>query len=217
MQHQLFTLLLCRDFWFRFEISGLDGIDSWGPMPELSQQVTGTWKHFCSRRQVVRIFWKFTNWAESNIGYEETSAKRSAGFEERRNKQLILTLILLMWRTEWTPNSIPKYVYIQQDATLHSLFISGNFSTCFGWYFHPSSETHTTVSTASGICHTVTAICRYRGRVGTSLSVLWMAYATHSTQLCTNDTVCNAASSVHTVSFVHSCFAGKCILTGSKE
>jgi ribosomal protein L40E len=31
--------------------------------------------------------------------------------------------------------------------------------TCFGWYFHPSSGAHTTVSTASGICHnTVTAI-----------------------------------------------------------
>jgi hypothetical protein len=26
------------------------------------------------------------------------------------------------------------------------------------------------VSTASGICHTVTAICRYRGRVGTGVS-----------------------------------------------
>jgi len=25
--------------------------------------------------------------------------------------------------------------YIQQDATLRSLFISGNCSTCFGWYF----------------------------------------------------------------------------------
>jgi hypothetical protein len=90
MQHQLFTLLLCRDFWSRFEISGLDGIDSWGPMPELSQQVTGTWKHSCSRTQVIRIFWRVKNWAESNIGFEETSAKRSAGFEERRNKQLIL-------------------------------------------------------------------------------------------------------------------------------
>jgi hypothetical protein len=32
------------------------------------------------------------------------------------------------------------------------------------------------VSTASGICHTVTAICRYHGRVGTGLSVLWVAY-----------------------------------------
>jgi hypothetical protein len=28
---------------------------------------------------------------------------------------------------------------------------------------------------------TVTAICSYRGRVGTDLSVLWVAYATHST------------------------------------
>ena len=52
-----------------------------------------------------------------------------------------------------------KYIpiYIQQDATLHSLFITGNCSTCFGWYFHPSSGAHTTESTASGICHTVTA------------------------------------------------------------
>ena len=83
----------------------------------------------------------------------------------------------LMWRIGWALNSIPIYSYIQQDATLHSLFISGNCSTCFGWYFHPSSGAHTTVSTASGICHTVTAICRYRGRVGTGLSVLWVAYA----------------------------------------
>jgi hypothetical protein len=36
------------------------------------------------------------------------------------------------------------------------------------------------LSTASGIYHIVTAICRYRGRVGTGLSVLWVAYATHS-------------------------------------
>jgi hypothetical protein len=52
-------------------------------------------------------------------------------------------------------------LYIQQDETLHSLFISGNCSTCFGWYHHPTSGGQTTVSTASGICHTVTATCRY--------------------------------------------------------
>jgi drug/metabolite transporter (DMT)-like permease len=85
--------------------------------------------------------------------------------EFRLSHCLILTLILVMWRIWWAPNSIP--IYIQQDATLHSLFISGNCSTCIGWYFHLSSGAHTTVSTASGICHTVTAICRYRGRVGT--------------------------------------------------
>jgi len=55
-------------------------------------------------------------------------------------------------------------IYIQEDATLYSLFISGNCCTCLGWYLHPSSGAQTTVSTASGICHTVTAICRYSGR-----------------------------------------------------
>jgi len=39
----------------------------------------------------------------------------------------------------------------------------------------------TNVSTASGICHAVTATCRYRGRDGTGLNVLWVAYATLST------------------------------------
>jgi hypothetical protein len=86
-----------------------------------------------------------------------------------------------MWRIGRAPNSISIYSYIQQNATSHSLFISGNCSICFMWYFHPSSGAHTTLSTESGICHTVTAICRYRGRVGTSLSVLWVAHATHST------------------------------------
>ena len=41
--------------------------------------------------------------------------------------------------------------------------LSGNCSTCFGWYLHPSSGAQTTVSTASGICHTITATCRYTG------------------------------------------------------
>jgi len=42
--------------------------------------------------------------------------------------------------------------------------LSRKCSTCFGWYHHPSSGAQTTVSTASGICHTVTATCRYSGR-----------------------------------------------------
>jgi hypothetical protein len=45
----------------------------------------------------------------------------------------------------------------------------------------PSPKAQTTVSTASGICQTVTATCRYRERVGTGLSVLWVLYTTHST------------------------------------
>jgi len=36
-------------------------------------------------------------------------------------------------------------------------------------------EHKTTVSTASRICQTVTATCCHRGRVGTGLSVLWVA------------------------------------------
>jgi hypothetical protein len=74
------------------------------------------------------------------------------------------------------PCIISIFQYISYKMQCHSLFISGNCSTCFGWYFYPSSRAHTTVSTASGICHTVTAICRYRGRVGTGLNVLWVAY-----------------------------------------
>jgi hypothetical protein len=79
-----------------------------------------------------------------------------------------------MWRIR-RANNIPTY--IEQDVKLHSLFISGNCSTCFECYIHPSLGAHTTVSTASGILQTVTATCRYCGRVGTGLSVLWVAYA----------------------------------------
>jgi hypothetical protein len=71
-----------------------------------------------------------------------------------------------MWKIGWAANSIPIYSYIQQDATLHTLFITENFSTCFGWYFHPSSGAHTAVSTALAICHTVTFICRSECAVG---------------------------------------------------
>jgi hypothetical protein len=85
-----------------------------------------------------------------------------------------------MWRIGWA-NIIP--IYIQQNATFQDLCIFGNCSTCFGWYFYPLSEAHTSVSTAFGICHTVTAICRYRERVGTGLSVLWVAYHSQHTQI----------------------------------
>jgi hypothetical protein len=77
--------------------------------------------------------------------------------------------------------SIFQYMCICNKIQRYSLFIFGKCSTYFGWYFRPSSGAHTTVSTASGICHAVTAICRYRVRDGTGLSVLWVASATHST------------------------------------
>jgi hypothetical protein len=55
-----------------------------------------------------------------------------------------------------------------QQLRFTQFILSGNCSTSFGWYQHPSSGAHTTVSTAFDICHTVTATCRYRGKVGTS-------------------------------------------------
>jgi hypothetical protein len=53
-------------------------------------------------------------------------------------------------------------VYLYLETALH---VSGGTST----HHQDCIRLYTTVSTASGICHTVTAICRYRGRVGTGL------------------------------------------------
>jgi len=56
-------------------------------------------------------------------------------------------------------------IYFQQDATLHSLLISGKLFYMFRVVFPPIiRSTHTTVSTASGTCQTVTATCRYSGK-----------------------------------------------------
>jgi hypothetical protein len=49
---------------------------------------------------------------------------------------------------------------------------------------HGESLKSRTVSTASGICHTINAICCYHGTVRTALSVLWVVYTTHSTCAC---------------------------------
>src|SRR5215475_9624408 len=80
------------------------------------------------------LSWKSWNWFECAVG----------GIRHPQHTQTIL-------------------IYIQQDATLHSLFylITAH---------HPSSGAQTTLSTASGICYAVNAICSYRGRAGTGLS-----------------------------------------------
>jgi hypothetical protein len=67
-----------------------------------------------------------------------------------------------------------KYIplYNQQNATLHSLFISGNCCTYFGWYLHPSPGAHTTVSYSIWYWSECIANFRYRGRVGTAVSAL---------------------------------------------
>jgi hypothetical protein len=65
-------------------------------------------------------------------------------------------------------------LYIQQDAMLHSLFYLETALHVSGGTITHHQERKTTVSTASGIFHTVTGICRCRGRVGTGLRVLWL-------------------------------------------
>jgi hypothetical protein len=72
---------------------------------------------------------------------------------------------------QYISNKMQRYtVYLYLETALH---VSGGTST--------HNQERKQLSTASGICHTVTAICRYRGRVRTGLSMLWVAYATHST------------------------------------
>ena len=56
----------------------------------------------------------------------------------------------------WTQNNYSNTFPTRCNVT-QFIFLSGNCSTCFGWYHHPSSGAQTTVSTASGICHTGTA------------------------------------------------------------
>ena len=54
-------------------------------------------------------------------------------------------------------------IYIQQDATLHILvYLETALQASGGTITH--HQEYTTVSTASGIGHTVTATCRYSGR-----------------------------------------------------
>ena len=70
-------------------------------------------------------------------------------------------------------------MYIQQDATLHSLFYLETDLRVSG-----ATITHHQERKQLYLRHLVfvtplTAICRYRGRVGTGMSVLWVA--THST------------------------------------
>jgi len=67
-------------------------------------------------------------------------------------------------------------MYVQQDATLHSLFYLEAALHFSGGTTTHNQERKQTVSTASGICHTITATCRCRGRVGTRLAVLWVVY-----------------------------------------
>ena len=57
--------------------------------------------------------------------------------------------------------NITQYIYFWKTA----LHVSGGIST--------HHQERTTVFTVSGTCQTVTATCRYCGRVGNGLNVVW--------------------------------------------
>jgi hypothetical protein len=67
-------------------------------------------------------------------------------------------------------------IYFQQDATLHSLFISGKLLYMFR-VVSPTiiMSTHNCIYSIWYLS-TVTATCRYCGRIGTGLSVVWELY-----------------------------------------
>jgi len=88
----------------------------------------------------------------------------------------------------WAPNIKTCCNIYPTRCNVTQFILSGNCSTCFGWYLHPSSRAQTTVATAPGTCHTVTTTCRYRGRVETGLNVLWVAYASSSNGV--TNTIC---------------------------
>ena len=69
-------------------------------------------------------------------------------------------------------------IIVQEDVTIYSLFISVNCSTCFGWYLHPSSGVHITVTTASGTGQNT----RYR-----HLPRSWKSWNSRVTVICTPD------------------------------
>ena len=70
----------------------------------------------------------------------------------------VLKFGCIMWVPPEHSNIYPTRCNVTQ------FILSGNCSTCFGWYHHPSSGGQTPVSTGSGICQTVTATCCYSGR-----------------------------------------------------
>ena len=84
----------------------------------------------------------------------------------RNNALHDLTLIKIIVSHFVSTGSFYSNTYLTK-CNFTQFILPGNCSTYFGWYLHPSSGAQTTVSTASSISHTVTVICRYRGRVVT--------------------------------------------------
>ena len=102
-------------------------------------------------------------------------------------------------------------IYFQQDATLHSLFISGKLLYMLRVVSPPIISSAHNCIYSIWYLSTVTSTCRYCGRIGTGSSVVWELYWSvlvrlqphqnisvqfpHSTQIISNYSTIAAGSS----------------------
>jgi hypothetical protein len=107
--------------------------------------------------------------------YLETALRVSRGNSTHHQERIQLYIQHLVFVT---PLLLPA-------ANVTQFILSGNCSTCFGWYLHPSSGAQTTVSTASGICHTVIATCRYSSKH--TVNAVWQTPDAAYTVVCAPD------------------------------
>jgi hypothetical protein len=97
---------------------------------------------------------------------------------------LLLAAIYFIWKLLYMFRVVPPFIIRSANNCIYSIWylsdrycylplyiLSGNCSTYFGWYHKSSSGAQTTVSTASRICQTVTATCRYIFYLETALHV----------------------------------------------
>ena len=70
-----------------------------------------------------------------------------------RCKYILLSQAYCAWLVVKTPTIIFSNTVYSTRYNVTQFILSGNCSTCFVCYHHPSSEAQTTVSTASGICY----------------------------------------------------------------
>ena len=87
--------------------------------------------------------------------YLETALHVSGGFSThiQEHTQLYLQHLVLV-KLLMLPATMMEEMELQSSSNKMQPYtvLSVNCSTCFGWYLHPSSGAHTTVSTASGTC-----------------------------------------------------------------
>jgi hypothetical protein len=83
--------------------------------------------------------------------------------------KIIKKIIVFLFRSTCFGHSCAHY-----QEPPNSAHTASSHRVSLGWLYPPALFCHYCRDSDS-ICHTVTAICRYRGRVGTGLSVLWVA------------------------------------------